>query len=198
MTHTPGFEETLKDLLAQSAKPESLGTWLKRRCPRACFRPAKCRPARTMAPHLAGYIVERVSGEPFEEYIARLIFAPLGMAHSTFVQPLPPALAPFMSQGYDRALDKPETFEMKPMAPAGALSASGDDIARFMLAHLNNGSFGGAQILEPETAMLMHSVAYQHTPGIPPWHTASTARIETVTLSSATAAIRNGFTATYI
>src|SRR3546814_10005575 len=49
---------------------------------------------------LAGYIVERVSGEGFDSYIERHIFAPLGMAHSTFRQPLPKALAPFMASGY--------------------------------------------------------------------------------------------------
>ncbi len=38
---------------------------------------------------LAGYIVERVSGEPFNQYVQRHIFQPLGMNHSTFEQPAP-------------------------------------------------------------------------------------------------------------
>ncbi len=116
---------------------------------------------------LAGYIVQRVSGEPFELYVAHHILQPLGMAHSTFVQPLPAALAPFMSKGYDKASGKPQPYELVSISPAGALAASGDDMARFMLAHLGNGSYDGAQILKPETAILMHGLALQHTPLIP-------------------------------
>jgi hypothetical protein len=41
-------------------------------------------------------------------------------------------------------------------------------MTHFMIAHLNNGSYQGAQILKPETAIMMHGIAYQHTPGIPP------------------------------
>src|SRR3546814_17606480 len=54
---------------------------------------------------VAGYIVERVSGESFDDYIDRHIFQPLGMAHSSFSQPLPPALLAKMSKGYSKASD---------------------------------------------------------------------------------------------
>ena len=51
---------------------------------------------------LAGYIVERVSGMPFETYVERHIFQPLDMTHSSFRQPLPAALRQFMAKGYPR------------------------------------------------------------------------------------------------
>ena len=41
---------------------------------------------------LAGYIVARVSGQPYEQYIQDHIFNPLGMVHSTTQQPIPPGL----------------------------------------------------------------------------------------------------------
>ena len=47
---------------------------------------------------LAGYIVERVSGEPYASYIQGHILDPLGMSHSTFRQPLPDDLAPLMAR----------------------------------------------------------------------------------------------------
>jgi hypothetical protein len=116
---------------------------------------------------LAGYIVQRVSGEPFEQYIARHIFRPLAMNHSTFVQPLPKPFETDMSKGYVRASGQPKPFELISMSAAGGLSATADDLTRFMMAHLNNGSYDGAQILKPETARLMHKTALQLVPGVP-------------------------------
>ena len=169
MTHTPGFEETDKGLFVTDPKQlVSLETALKTWVPARVFPPGEVPAYSNYGAALAGYIVQRVSGEPFELYIQHHIFAPLGMAHSTFLQPLPAALKPFMSSGYEKASGKAQPFEMIPMSPAGALSASADDMTHFMIAHLNNGTFNGAQILQPDTAAKMHGVAYQHTPGIPP------------------------------
>ena len=70
------------------------------------------------------YIVQRVSGQPFEEYVEQHIFQPLNMTHATFRQPLPENLKPFMSNGYSRASQGPKPFEYVEVAPAGSLSAS--------------------------------------------------------------------------
>ena len=93
----------------------------------------------------------------FADYIEQFVTGPIGMAHSTFRQPLPAALEPLMSKGYKLGSGKPEPFEFVNPAPAGALSASGADMARFMMAHLQDGRLGDAQILKPETARLMHA-----------------------------------------
>ncbi|HEX9422626.1 MAG TPA: serine hydrolase [Pyrinomonadaceae bacterium] len=98
-----------------------------------------------------------VSGHPFNEYIEENIFKPLGMTHSTFVQPLPATLAPYMSNGYQIASDGPKPFEMVVAFPAGSLSSTATDMAQFMMAHLQDGQLGSARILRPETAQLMHS-----------------------------------------
>ena len=52
---------------------------------------------------LAGYIVARVSGMPFDDYIDKNLFAPLDMQHSTFRQPLPGSFVSNMSDGYSAA-----------------------------------------------------------------------------------------------
>jgi CubicO group peptidase (beta-lactamase class C family) len=169
MTHTPGFEETDKNLfMTDPKKLMSLEAALKLWTPTRVFAPGEVPAYSNYGAALAGYIVERVSGEKFEDYVANHIFTPLGMKHSTFEQPLPKDFKPFMSKGYDKASGKAQPYEMIPMSPAGALAASGDDMTRFMIAHLNNGEYNGARILQPDTAIKMHSVAYEHTPGIPP------------------------------
>jgi hypothetical protein len=113
---------------------------------------------------IAGYIVQRVSGEKFEDYVANHIYKPLGIVHSTFVQPLPADLKPLMSEGYQLASGGSKEFEFVNSAPAGSMSTSAGDIAKFMIAHLQDGRYGDTQILKPETAKLMHSRAFGPVP----------------------------------
>lgn len=73
------------------------------------------------------------------------------MRRTSFRQPLPPALAPLLAKGYPAPDGPAEPFEYLYVAPAGALSASGADIGRFMRAHLA----GGGALLRPATARAM-------------------------------------------
>jgi len=157
MTHTPGFEEQVKDLISTTPATPNLGDYLKKHVPGRIYPPGTVPAYSNYATAVAGYIVQRVSGRPFEDYVAENIFKPLGMTHSSFAQPLPPDLAPLMSGGYRVASDPSQQFEIVNPFPAGSLSSSANDMAQFMLAHLQDGQLNGAQILKPETARLMHS-----------------------------------------
>jgi CubicO group peptidase (beta-lactamase class C family) len=158
MTHTPGFEEQIKDLINQEGDPmATLREHLVRHMPERIFPPGTTPAYSNYGAALAGYVVQRVSGRPFNDYVAENIFQPLGMLHSTFVQPLPAELKPLMSSGYNSGSGKAKPFELIEEAPAGALAASAADMSRFMMAHLQNGTLEGAHILRPETARLMHS-----------------------------------------
>jgi CubicO group peptidase (beta-lactamase class C family) len=158
MTHTPGFEESDKNLIQQDARHLApLGQYLGSHIPRRIFPPGPIPAYSNYGAALAGYIVERVSGQPFNQYVAEHIFQPLSMVHSTFAQPLPDALKPLMSSGYRVASELAQPFEVIEEAPAGALSTTANDLAHFMIAHLQDGRFNGAAILRPETARLMHS-----------------------------------------
>jgi CubicO group peptidase (beta-lactamase class C family) len=166
MTHRGGFSETARDLLTFGKAPPALGDVLERYVPPRIFTPDGGPGYSNYGASLAGYIVQRVSGQPFDDYVAQHIFAPLGMAHSTFAQPLPPALEPLMSKGY-ATRDKPGPgFEIISLPPAGSLSSSGDDMARFMIAHLQLGRYGGAQILSPQTASAMHTTIWKAFPDL--------------------------------
>jgi len=167
MTHTAGFEDTTRDLLPATPEGVDLGRYLKRHIPARIFPPGKIVAYSNYGAGLAGYIVQRVSGEPLGEYIQRHILAPLDMHHSTFTQPLPANLAPLLAKGYVSASDgTPKPFELVNPSPAGAMTASPLDMANFMIAQLQNGRFGDAQILQPQTAALMHSQQYAAAPGL--------------------------------
>ncbi len=163
MAHTPGFEDQGTGLfLRDAAALPPLGDYLKNNLPRRVFAPGEIGAYSNYGTALAGYIVERVSRESFESYVEKHIFAPLGMTHSTFRQPLPAALAGDMAQGYalHAGAYLAGDFEVVGAPPAGALSASAADMAAFMLAHLQNGSYQGERILLEATARQMHQQHY--------------------------------------
>ncbi|UIJ46555.1 beta-lactamase family protein [Sphingomonas cannabina] len=161
MTHTSGFEEIIKGLLAFDKPVKPLGDVLKERIPERIFAPGSTPAYSNYATALAGYIVERVSGMKFDDYVERNIFQRLGMAHTSFRQPLPAKLRPLMSQGYELGSGKAQRYELIGLAPAGAAASSGADMAKFMIAHLND----GGPLLKPETARLMHTAQNKSVPG---------------------------------
>jgi CubicO group peptidase (beta-lactamase class C family) len=167
MTHTPGFEEQIKDLITEDAAPSAtLKQHLVTHIPERIFPPGTTPAYSNYGASIAGYIVERVSGRPFNDYVTENIFKPLGMTHSTFAQPLPAELKPLMSSGYKLGSGKSKPFEIIEEAPAGALAATAADMARFIIAHLQNGKFESAQILHPETATQMHSRQFGLSPAL--------------------------------
>ena len=157
MQHTAGFEEQAKGVISDNPKAPGFEALLKVWVPRRVFAPGTTPAYSNYGASLAGYIVQRLSGEPFDTYIEKHIFAPLEMKYSTFSQPLPPELAPLMSKGYRVASGEPGDFEIVGPAPAGALSSPSEDMAHFMIAHLQDGEFHGNRILSAATAQMMHN-----------------------------------------
>ena len=167
LTHTAGFEDTYKNMLMKDAQSTpSIEAYVKNAVPPRLFPPGAMVAYSNYGATLAGYIVQRVSGEPYATYIARHVLEPLGMVHSTFVQPVPPALSAHPPRGYRIASQPPLPFEFIGTVPAGALSTTGADMAHFMIAHLEHGQFGEARILGAATATLMHAPAYRPVPGL--------------------------------
>lgn len=158
MTHRTGFEETVKDLFVGSSEElHPLSQYLQSHMPSRIFPPGMIPAYSNYATTLAAYIVERVSGQNFNDYVEEHIFKPLDRHNSTFRQPLSDTLKISMSNGYMLGSSDPKPFELVQAAPAGALSASAVDMAHFMIMHLQNGRYGNVQVLKPETTMQMHA-----------------------------------------
>lgn len=167
LTHTPGFEDRVLGLFGPTEG--SRGEWLRDNLP-ARVRPPGTRAAYSnYASALAGYIVERLGGQSWEQYIEDHILAPLGITHATGRQPLPEQLAGLLAQGYVHEAGR---FEPKPFewidapAPAGSMSASAEAMVPFMLAHLQEGRYRDARILQPDTVRKMHARAFTPDPRI--------------------------------
>ena len=168
MTHTSGLEEQVKGLMGTEDEPvEPIGKHLSHWIPDRIYAPGTTPAYSNYATAMAGYIVERVSGQSFDDYLDQHLFAPLGMQHASFRQPLPDHLEPLMSKGYALASQPAKPFEIVGgLAPAGSLSASGADMGRFMIAHLQNGAFGDGRILQEATAKQMHGTALTILPRV--------------------------------
>ena len=168
MQHTAGFEDHAKFLFVRDAAHlMPLDQFLKTNVPARIFPPGEVPAYSNYGATLAGYIVQRVSGELYEQYVQDHIFAPLGMTHSTVFQPLPAALARNMSKGYMLGSGPAQPYEFGNVRAAGVAANSGADMGRFMLAQLGDGRLGSAQILQPATAELMHRQSFQATPPLP-------------------------------
>lgn len=165
-THTAGFEEGGLGYLL-NYDPETATTiqeFLSKYIPARVNKPGAYGSYSNYATALAGLIVQNVSGVPFDDYVEQNIFEPLGMDHSSFREPLPGNIISDMTIGYEREAGvlKPLRYEvLGGVRPAGSMASSAVDMAKFMLAHLNGGSLGEAQILKPETVALMHSVLFR-------------------------------------
>jgi CubicO group peptidase (beta-lactamase class C family) len=156
MQHTAGFEEHARGIISAKNDLPSFEELLKQSVPERIFAPGTMPAYSNYGASLAGYIVERVSGESFYSYIEKHILEPLDMQHSSFRQPLPAALEPFMSKGYRVASGEAQPFEYVGPAPAGSLAATADDMAHFMIAHLQDGEYHGNRILSAAIAEEMH------------------------------------------
>jgi CubicO group peptidase (beta-lactamase class C family) len=174
LSHTSGFENRLLGSAVSNANDlVPAREWL------VSHMHARVRPPGEVSGYsnynamLAGYIVARVSGQPYDQYIQEHILNPLGMGHTTAQSPLPPDLRPFASEGYMyengafQAL--PEYIAQPAGLPSGTHRGSVTDLARFMIAHLQNGRYGDAsipeaRILKETTARQMHSTLYTPDP----------------------------------
>ena len=166
MNHRGGFEEGLKDILWTNPHGvPSTEAYLKEHKRPMLFAPGEVPAYSNYGAALAGYIVERISKEPYERYIERHILLPLGMTHTTFDQPLPERFAAFVSKGYRAASAPPGPYELIVTRPAGSGTTTAADMSRFMLAHLQDGHFGDAEILQVDTAKRMHGPSEQAPPG---------------------------------
>lgn len=162
MTHTAGFEESIRHLISSDPKAVMpLKKFATEALPQRVFAPGTTPAYSNYATALAGYILERVTGMSFDDYVDQRVFAPIGMTRSSFRQPLPDALKPMMATGYSNVTEKAKAYEIVIPAPAGSLASTGADMGKFMIAHLNN----GAGLLKPETARMMHDFK---APGIGP------------------------------
>ena len=171
MNHNAGFEDTVFQMCAEDEKGIlSLEYALKKTEPNQVYKPGTISSYSNWSTSLAGYIVERISGQPFYEYVEEHIFKPLQMNH-TGLEPTysdnPWVKSKLLeAEGY--------TSELEPMRdglfyinlyPAGSAAGTLDDFLNFAKA-LQQDSSGSAKLFKNEetlTEMLAPTLKYPGT-----------------------------------
>lgn len=174
LQHTDGFAP--KDLAAHSLDVDSLqplGSLLSKEMKSPLYEPGSQIIYGGFGTALAGHLLEQVTGNSFEDHIAKSFFEPLEMRHSTFHQVLPQEfeenLAPIYIYVDDTDSFIPAPFLYMTTSPSGGLSATPLDMAHFVIALLNDGRYEDVQILSPTStqAMLETQIApYPDFPGV--------------------------------
>jgi CubicO group peptidase (beta-lactamase class C family) len=184
MSHTAGFEETvLGHMEVEDARVElPLLTYLAR------YRPHRVRPPGEFAVYsnygaaLAGVIVAHTSGMSWEDYAEKNILRPLGMSTATYREALPAelarqrglpqpasaAVAAQMSKGFrwrEGRLEEAPPELITHFAPAGALVASANEMARYMSALLDPDGLVRARVLSAQSVHTMLERTFANAPG---------------------------------
>lgn len=170
MSHSPGMSDISGFILDSADKNTPYQDWIKAHVPQRLWAPGTEIAYSNFGAALGGYIVERVSGEQFPDYVEKHLFAPLGMTSTTFREPLPPALASRMADGHKLVNGQlvPSHYEfLASIMPAGSASATAPDMARFMLALLSGGALNGKRILRVESVALLEKDLLVNVPGLP-------------------------------
>jgi CubicO group peptidase (beta-lactamase class C family) len=169
MTHSAGFEEQEVHMAVADVEDlYSFRTYCRENIPARVYPPGTVTSYSNYGTTLAAVIVEDVTGIPFEQYLEEHILSPLSMTSTSISYRLPPEIARNLSSGYhytggvNEAV--PDTVFI--IGPAGTIGSTANDMAAFLAAHMENGTWHGAEILSEETAVLMHAPAFANDPRV--------------------------------
>lgn len=174
MNHAAGFEDTVLGHLWES-DPENLEPFIEytgKVQPKQVRKPGQMFVYCNHCNALAAVAISDITGMDYESYVEENIFAPLGMTHSSVREPwgdnlptapLPQRLIDQSVKGYSVKNGVPEEgryYFVHKVGPTGAMVTTADDMAHFMLAHLQDGELNGTRILQTQTAQEMHKRSY--------------------------------------
>ncbi|MCX6688630.1 MAG: serine hydrolase [Methanoregula sp.] len=168
MTHTAGFEDSFRHAIVRDESDlYPIREYCAENIPARVYPPGTVTSYSNYGATLAAVVVEDVSGMPFERYLDTKILQPLGMTRTSIRQPLPVNMAPpYLASGYEYTGMKNELTPdyIIENSPSGAISSTATDMARFLAAHMQNGTYGNVTILSAKTSDLMHARAFSNDP----------------------------------
>lgn len=172
LTHSAGFIQSSIGIgTRRSEEVIPLEEYLKDGMPEQIYEPGTFFVYSNQGMALAGYLVEQTSGMPFQEYIEQEIFKPLGMESSSFRMNLPEHMKEHLAVSYNYWSQQKKLMPTSTMYyhvnPAAGCYSTVSDMAKFIIAHLNDGRYKENQVLKSETMKEMHKQQFCNQEGMP-------------------------------
>jgi CubicO group peptidase (beta-lactamase class C family) len=170
LTHTSGLDDINPGRrTSDESKLVPLNEFLKTRIVRQ-FPPGEIISYSTYSSALAGLAVEQITGTPFRQYVVQNIFGPLRMDRSSFSS-VPKELQTDLAGGYEYINEKHYKlpFQWFHTFPASDVNSTATDMARFMVAILQDGVIDGKRILSGSVARRMQKTQFRNHARIPGW-----------------------------
>jgi CubicO group peptidase (beta-lactamase class C family) len=104
---------------------------------------------------IAGYLIEKITGQPYDKYIHDTFLQPLGMTNADFR--FTDANKALLASGYDGKTMKPVGYPYIYLRPAGDLKASPGELAKLVQLLLRRGTVAQTRLLAPESILRMES-----------------------------------------
>jgi CubicO group peptidase (beta-lactamase class C family) len=156
LEHTTGWDDlALRDLAHNVEPPISLreGLDYNPKTRRSRWRPGTSMSYSNSGPPVAAYVIQKITGRDFEEFVRERLFLPLEMEIADYQRS--PAVAKRLATGYDG--DDPVEYWNIILRPAGSINTSAREMANFVQLFLNRGRFGDTTLLKPESIDRMES-----------------------------------------
>ncbi|MDZ7826991.1 MAG: serine hydrolase [Gammaproteobacteria bacterium] len=171
MSHSAGFEDRITGVLAPS--PEAvppLEQWLAREQPEQVYPPGLLPAYSNYGTALAARVLERVDGRNWATIVREDLLEPAGMDRTLVQQRIPERFIRDLAEGHHfvqgRRLETP--FWTIRAAPAGAMTSTAADMARWLQLHLNEGVVDGRRVLPAATVARMQTPLRRFHPEVPP------------------------------
>jgi CubicO group peptidase (beta-lactamase class C family) len=145
LEHTTGWDDMHPAEYAKDANGMSLRDGLDyyRMSRISRWRPGTRMSYCNSGPPVAAYIVEKITGRRFEDYVTENFFLPIGMKTATYFEQPPPQLTTL----YEPDGKTPSPYWNLLLRPAGSINASARDMAAYVQFYLNRGAVGGNQVM---------------------------------------------------
>ena len=120
------------------------------------WRPGTHSSYSSSGPAIAAFVVEKVTGKTFEDYVRAEVFDPLGMESTTFRYPQDAAM---LAEGYEADGVTAVNYRHGIFRPSGSMNTSSREMARYLRMMINRGTLDGVRLLAPETIGRMETPA---------------------------------------
>lgn len=170
LTHATGRPDLVMASVARGSKVETLHDYLRERMPPARVAPGSLHSYANLSPTLAGAALEAATSVRMEDWVQQRILAPLGMNHSRYVTartPLPNEFTLARAGNWDGKRFVPAEPRTDRAHPAIAIQATGNDMARWLLLHLQDGEVDGTRLLSAANMQAMRGEQGRNAPGLP-------------------------------